>query len=124
MKRTVTLFACLLLGLLCACGARGEAVFDEDREIVTVTRHSIINQEGDTVVPEEYLDEVVQWLRQFRVGKRVGRTLVPGTGSVSVTVVYADGECVTVSIGLVVIDGVRYKIEAPDAPECWVNGFS
>ena len=100
MKRICSVIVCVLLlagGVVgIALGIRtgpatGQPVPYPDSPITAITFHSIINNTGDCPVPEADLEEITNWLSSFTVGNRVGKTLVPGTGSVEMTLTYADG---------------------------------
>ena len=130
MKRICSVIVCVLLlagGVVgIALGIRtgpapGQPVPYPDSLITAITFHSIINSAGDLPVPEEDLEEIVSWLYAFQVGNRVGKTLVPGTGSVEMTLTYADGTSERRSLSIIHLDGVTYYINSPNAPACYLT---
>ena len=131
MKRICSVIACVLLLAGGAVGiamgvrrgpATGQPVPYPDSPITAITFHSIINNTGDCPVPDADLEEIVSWLYAFQVGNRVGKgkTMVPGTGSVEVTLTYADGTSERRSMDIVHLDGVTYYVECPNAPESYL----
>ena len=130
MKRICSVIVCVLLLAGGAVGialgirtgpATGQPVPYPDSPITAITFHSIINSAGDLPVPEEDMEEIVSWLYAFQVGNRVGKTLVPGTGSVEMTLTYADGTSERRSLSIIHLDGVTYYINSPNAPTCYLT---
>ena len=133
MKRILSWVVCVLLLVGCAVGiamgvrrgpATGQPVPYPDSPITAITFHSIINSAGDLPVPEEDMEEIVSWLYAFQVGNRVGKNrknLVPGTGSVEMTLTYADGTSERRSLDIIHLNGVAYLVECPNAPQCYVT---
>ena len=130
MKRILSWVVCVLLLVGCAVGivmgvrrgpATGQPVPYPDSPITAITFHSIINSAGDLPVPEEDMEEIVSWLYAFQVGNRVGKNLVPGTGSVEMTLTYADGTSERRSLDIIHLNGVAYLVEYPNAPQCYVT---
>lgn len=132
MKRICSVIVCVLLLVGCAVGivmgvrrgpATGQPVPYPDSPITAITFHSIINNTGDCPVPDADLEEIVSWLYAFQVGNRVGKgkTMVPGTGSVEMTLTYADGTSERRSLSIIHLDGVTYYINSPNAPACYVT---
>ena len=132
MKRICSVIVCVLLlagGVVgIALGIRtgpatGQPVPYPDSPITAITFHSIINNTGDCPVPDADLEEIVSWLYAFQVGNRVGKgkTMVPGTGSVEMTLTYADGTWERRSLDIIHLDGVAYLVESPNAPKCYVT---
>ena len=133
MKRILSWVVCVLLLVGCAVGiamgvrrgpATGQPVPYPDSPIAAITFHSIINSAGDLPVPEEDMEEIVSWLYAFQVGNRVGKNrknLVPGTGSVEMTLTYVDGTSERRSLDIIHLNGVAYLVESPNAPQCYVT---
>ena len=130
MKRICSVIVCVLLLAGCAVGivmgvrrgpATGQPVPYPDSPIAAITFHSIINNTGDCLVPDADLEEITNWLSSFTVGNRVGKTLVPGTGSVEMTLTYADGTSERRSLSIIHLDGVTYYINSPNAPACYLT---
>ena len=133
MKRILSWVVCVLLLVGCAVGivmgvrrgpATGQPVPYPDSPIAAVTFHSTIDSnKGNLPVPEADLEEIVSWLSSFTVGNRVGKgkTMVPGTGSVEMTLTYADGTSERRSLDIIHLDGVAYLVESPNAPQCYVT---
>lgn len=132
MKRILSWVVCVLLLVGCAVGivmsvrrgpATGQPVPYPDSPITAITFHSIINSAGDLPVPEEDMEEIVSWLYAFQVGNRVGKgkNMVPGTGSVEMTLTYADGTSERRSLDIIHLNGVAYLVESPNAPQCYVT---
>ena len=133
MKRILSWVVCVLLLVGCAVGivmgvrrgpATGQPVPYPDSPITAITFHSIINSAGDLPVPEEDMEEIVSWLYAFQVGNRVGKNrknLVPGTGSVEMTLTYVDGTWERRSLDIIHLNGVAYLVEYPNAPQCYVT---
>ena len=97
----------------------GQPVFREDLAIIAVTFESNINGHGTEPVPEENLQKIVNWLRQFKIGRIVesGAQLNPGSGSVCVSVTYADGSQQTTSLDSVQVQDTLYLINKPLEPD-------
>lgn len=130
MKRICSVIVCVLLLVGGAVGiamgvrmgpATGQPVPYPDSPITAITFHSIINNEGDLPVPEADLEEITNWLSSFTVGNRAGKNLVPGTGSVEMTLTYADGTTERRSMDIIHLDGVAYLVKYPNAPECYLT---
>ena len=97
----------------------GQPVFREDQQILAVEFDSNINGHGHEVIPDSSLDEIVNWLRRFTIGRCLGDSTIlsPGAGSVQVTVTYADGSQQTAALDHIRMDDVFYVIDAPPAPD-------
>ena len=128
MRRAFSWILCvLLLGGCAACGwpgpATGQSVPYPNSPITAITFHSIIDNAGDCPVPEADLEEITTWLSAFKVGVRVGKgkNMVPGTGSVEMTLTYADGTSERRSLDIIRLNGVAYHVKYPNAPECYVT---
>ena len=133
MKRILSWILCVLLLVGCAVGivmgvrrglATGQPVPYPDSPISAITFHSTIDSnKGNLPVPEADLEEIVSWLSSFTVGNRVGKgkTMVPGTGSVEMTLTYADGTSERRSLDIIHLDGVAYLVKYPNAPQCYVT---
>ena len=133
MKRILSWVVCVLLLVGCAVGiamgvrrgpATGQPVPYPDSPIAAVTFHSTIDSnKGNLPVPEADLEELVSWLSSFTVGNRVGKgkNMVPGTGSVEMTLTYANGTWERRSLDIIHLDGVAYLVESPNAPQCYVT---
>ena len=121
----IVVMLCLLISVLVRLSVydpnpmAGQPVFREDQEILTVVFDSIINNHGRESVSYASLDEVVNWLRQFTVGRKLrnNESLPSGSGSIEVTVTYADGSQQTTSVTHVLIDGEQYEINRPTMPD-------
>ena len=131
MKRICSVIVCVLLLAGGAVGialgirmgpATGQPVPYPDSPITAITFHDTIDSnKGNLPVPEADLEEITNWLSSFTVGNRVGKTLVPGTGSVEMTLTYADGTSERRSLSIIHLDGVAYLVESPNAPKCYVT---
>ena len=131
MKRICSVIVCVLLLAGGAVGialgirtgpATGQPVPYPDSPITAITFHDTIDSnKGNLPVPEADLEEITNWLSSFTVGNRVGKTLVPGTGSVEMTLTYADGTSERRSLSIIHLDGVTYYINSPNAPACYLT---
>ena len=115
----------LALMLITACSTPPEKAFDTN-DVTVVTLHVSINNLGDVVVPDEALPEILAWLDAMTVGQRHYQpTVPPGTGSVMLTLSYADGRVMTINPDIVTRDGISYDVDAPAPPASYkrlVNG--
>ena len=131
MKRICSVIVCVLLLAGGAVGialgirtgpATGQPVPYPDSPITAITFHDTIDSnKGNLPVPEADLEEITNWLSSFTVGNWVGKTLVPGTGSVEMTLTYADGTSERRSLSIIHLDGVTYYINSPNAPACYLT---
>ena len=133
MKRICSVIVCVLLLAGGAVGivmgvrrgpATGQPVPYPDSPITAITFHDTIDSnKGNLPVPDADLEEIVSWLYAFQVGNRVGKgkTMVPGTGSVEMTLTYADGTTERRSMDIIHLDGVAYLVKSPNAPECYLT---
>ena len=99
--------------------ARRTQILKDDK-----TEELLKEDQDDLPVPEEDMEEIVSWLYAFQVGNRVGKNrknLVPGTGSVEMTLTYADGTSERRSLDIIHLDGVAYLVKYPNAPQCYVT---
>lgn len=103
----------------------GIAVFDVEKEIIDVEFNTSINNIGLIEISPEQLDEIVEWLGTFKTTrKNEYDTWVPGTGSVQLTIYYADGTTFAGNISNTTIDGVGYYIDGDNAPDFWPDLFN
>lgn len=76
-------------------------------------------------VPKEYMDEIINWLETFTVGKKVPELVPPGTNSVHIEIVYSDGIIFESGMDTVMVNGSTYYIERDKAPpECYYEILS
>lgn len=128
MKKRITILTAaiiLVAAALCALftPAEPKAVFDTE-DIKCITFRSIINGGGEVEVPAEDMEEIAAWLSSFTVGKRAGKTLAPGTNSVSVRIEYADGRIVESGLSTTKVGRVTYYMTCADAPQSYLQLIS
>lgn len=122
-KLTALLFALLMLTGLAACSVKDKPIF-ETENITGITFIRTAPKGRETVVPEEYLDEITQWLGTFKAGKKAGDVLPPGADSISVRIEYSDGTIVENGLSTVVIKNKTYMINYDKEPACWFDLFT
>lgn len=133
MKKLLSI--CLSLLLLCGCMQNqssaekidpllGQAAYTFDKEIVVITFNGL----GKTVsVPEDELDEYVEWLNSLTLSAVVGKEgdpVTPGTNGVVAQVTYADGSTEEIFWGLLTRDGKQYQISYDALPESYFAMFN
>jgi len=122
-KFTALLFALLTLMGLAACSPKDKPIFETDN----ITRVTFINSAPkgkETEVPDEYLDEIIEWLGTFKAGKKAGDVLPPGSDSISVRIEYSDGTIVENGLSTVVIKDTTYIINYDKEPACYFDLFT
>jgi|GEM_PF-5938475 len=76
-------------------------------------------------VPQEYMDEIINWLATFTVGDKVPDLVPPGTNSVHMEIVYSDGIIFESGLDTVRLDGATYYMEHDNVPpECYYEILS
>ena len=72
-------------------------------------------------VSDEHLDEIITWLKSFKIdsNRRVPDVIPPGTNSIHVEIEYLDGSIVKQGMDATIIDGVTYYICGDSSPECY-----
>lgn len=76
-------------------------------------------------VPQEYMDEIINWLETFTVGEKAPDLMPPGTNSVHVEIVYSHGIIFESGMDTVRLDDGTYCIESGKAPpECYYEILS
>lgn len=76
------------------------------------------------LVPDEYKDEIISWLKSFKIGEAVDTSttfppLPPGTDSIVIKLVYSDGTVYENGTDTVKIDGVVYHLTSDPEPDCY-----
>jgi len=75
-------------------------------------------------VPQEYIDEIITWLKSFTIDKEVEADhLEPGSDAYCVQIEYEDGTIVKNGLWIYEMDGKQYYTKGADTPECWQDIF-
>lgn len=128
MKKQIVFIAAILcaIGLL-GCGSdeidRTKPVFETDN-ICSITFFTPYNYEDGIDVPSAYMDEIIPWLASFRVDKKAGEMLIPGTNSISFRIEYADGTILENGLSTTTIDDTEYYLKSGEAPPCYLEIIS
>jgi len=121
-KLVIPVLAMIFVLVLFGCGSdgidRATPVFDTDN-ISRITFFTPTNYEDGIDVPSEHMDEIVSWLGTFRIGTKAGDTLIPGTNSISLQIVYADGTILEHGLSTATVDGSVYYMDSESAPPCY-----
>ena len=127
-KKFLTLFLSVIM-LLCfvACGENakddtlsihGKKVYDTEN----ITRITFYGNYGDGEgkdVPEEYMHVITSWLGSFNIGEKGDKYPPPGTNTHYVEIEYSNGRIIKNGLDRISIDGVVYKLEKDNQPQCF-----
>lgn len=122
MKRIVALswiLICIFALFGCNKNIDPEKPVFETENISKITLFWVNSRENGIEVPSEYIEEVTAWIASFRVDKKAGDLLDPGTNSLSFKIEYNDGTVVKSGANTTVIDGVTYYMNSSQSPECF-----
>ena len=120
MKKFLTLgfalvCAAALVGLFPNKIDKNAPVF-ETENIFRITFYASSVEEDGFEVPDEHMAEMTAWLGSFTIGEKAGRTLIPGTNSVSVEIEYEDGTVIQSGLSAITIGRRTYYLRSGNAP--------
>ncbi|MBR6503309.1 MAG: hypothetical protein IKT42_07725 [Clostridia bacterium] len=70
-------------------------------------------------VPLENINEIINWLGTFTLGKSITTAIPPGTNTNFVEIEYIDGTVVKHGLDVIEVYGVSYELECGKHPECY-----
>lgn len=119
MKIIGTILAVLIL--FSGCGAEKidfEKPVFETECIESITVFSVPDNTEGVLVPEENMDEIIEWIGMFRIDKKAGNILEPGSNVVSLRIEYSDGTIAESGINTIMIGKTNYEMKFERTPEC------
>lgn len=97
----------------------------ETENISSITFFGAPNFNEGVEVPEEYIAQITAWLGTFTLDEKADADiLAPGSNSISVRIVYADGSIVENGLTTFNVDGTTYYMKSDNAPECYFAVFA
>lgn len=114
---------------VCYCGAEyadtvpNGKVFNT-KNIVGITVYAYYGAGKGSVVPDEDMNEMINWLDTFTVGERVVGMVPPGTNTVHVEIEYSDGTVAKCGIDTIKVIGVRYYTNCGAHPDALYRALS
>lgn len=89
--------------------------------VTRITFYAYYGSGKGSVVPDEYLDEIINWLDSFEIDadRRVPEVIPPGTNTIHVEIEYSDGTIVKQGMNTTEINGDAYYISGDASPECY-----
>lgn len=89
--------------------------------IVGVSLRTDYGQGEEHIVPEEHMEDIINWLGSFTVDSIIDKDEIipPGCNFYSVKIEYSDGTVVDNGLSTVDIDGQSYYMNSPRVPECF-----
>ncbi len=97
----------------------------ETENISSITFFAAPNANEGVEVPEEYITQITAWLGTFTLDEKADLDfLKPGSNSVCVCIVYADGSIVENGLTTFNVDGTTYYMKSEAAPECYYEVFA
>lgn len=117
-KRLLTVILCLAALLyLPACDRNiNQPVFDTQN----IAKISFSAYYGERYVPNEYMEEITDWLASFVIAERIPRWKpnAPGTNTWRVKIEYTDGTIIEKGLDVVAVGGNAYRVECDPEPAC------
>ena len=97
----------------------------ETENISSITFFAAPNSNEGVEVPEEYIAQITAWLGTFTLDEKANPDfLKPGSNSVCVCIVYADGSVVENGLSTFDVDGTTYYMKNEAAPACYFEMFA
>ena len=110
-----------VLILFSGCGA-GKIDFEkpvfETENIESITFFAVPNNTEGVLVPEENMDEIIEWIGTFRLDKKADNIPEPGSNTVSLRIEYSDGTVIESGINTITIGKTKYEMKFERTPEC------
>ena len=136
MKKLLSLLLSIIM-LLCftACNENTaktyDTLFDEypsvfvTENITSITFYAYYGNGKGSKVPEEHMDEIINWLDSFTIDREAtDEDVLDGTNTRYVKIEYSDGTIIKEGLDIVIIDGTRYLLEKEPYPSCFENIIS
>ena len=114
---------------VCSCGAEyadtvpNGKVFNT-KNIVGITVYAYYGAGKGSVVPDEDMNEMINWLDTFTVGERVVGMVPPGTNTVYVEIEYSDGTIAKCGTDTIKVNGVMYYTNCDYRPDALYRALS
>ena len=89
------------------------------KEITHVAFYGYYGKGTRVDVPYENINEIINWLGTFTLGKSITTAIPPGTNTHVVEIEYVDGTVVKHGLDVIEIHGVGYELECGKHPECY-----
>ena len=100
------------------------AVFNTNN-IKSITFYAYYGGGNGSKVPDENMEEIIQWLQSFALGEKVeDEMLPPGTNTYHVEIEYEDGTVVKEGLDAVNVDGDLYYVKRDQPPACFYEIIS
>lgn len=97
----------------------------ETENVSSITFFAAPNSNEGVEVPEEYIAQITAWLGTFTLDEKADSDiLAPGSNSISVCIVYADGSVVKNGLTTFDVDGTTYYMKSEAAPACYFEVFA
>ena len=136
MKKLLSLLLSVIM-LLCftACNENTaktyDTLFDEypsvfvTENITSITFYAYYGNGKGSKVPEEHMDEIINWLDSFTINREAtDEDVLPGTNTYYVKIEYSDGTVIKEGLDIISIDGTRYLLKKEKYPNCFMNIIS
>ena len=136
MKKLLSLLLSIIM-LLCftACNENTaktyDTLFDEypsvfvTENITSITFYAYYGNGKGSKVPEEHMDEIINWLDSFTINREAtDEDVLPGTNTYYVKIEYSDGTIIKEGLDIISIDGTRYLLKKEKYPNCFMNIIS
>ncbi len=136
MKKLLSLLLSIIMSLcFTACNENTaktyDMLFDEypsvfvTENITSITFYAYYGNGKGSKVPEEHMDEIINWLDSFTINREAtDEDVLPGTNTYYVKIEYSDGTIIKEGLDIVIIDGTRYLLEKEKYPNCFMNIIS
>ncbi|MBR2860300.1 MAG: hypothetical protein IKB86_00445 [Clostridia bacterium] len=98
-------------------------VFDTEN-VTKITFYAYYGAGKGSVVPDENMEEIKNWLNSFTVTERAPYIIPPGTNTHCVEIEYEDGKVIESGLDTVDVNNVYYYIESDATLECFYTIIS
>ena len=136
IKKPTVLILCVIILLSFVCCGKDTYVIKDiepvdgfifDTENITkITFYGYYGQGKGSVVSDDNMEEITEWLETFALGE-IAYELLPGVNTYYVEIEYSDGTKVREGLNVVIVDGIRYYTECTEPPVCFddiISGIS
>ena len=121
------LFALILCGIIvfsfvaCRHEKPTSSVFDTEN----IARITFYAYYGESEVPAEHMEEIINWLKTFTFDKEFDEDdIPPGTNAYCVKIEYLDGTVIDEGLDMIEVDGTLYSIKHAEEPACFMEIMS
>ena len=92
--------------------------------IQSITFYAYYGHGKGSLVPDENINEIKNWLNSFTIDEIAPDIVPPGTNNYYVEIIYSNGTAIKNGLDLITIDDTTYCLKCDEQPKCFAEIIS